>query len=260
MLPDAFSIMYHDVVEPGMYESSGFPGADAHVYKLERNEFRAHLRAVWRAAEAVETLRAGRDWPGRPVFLTFDDGGESAYGCTAGMLEEFGWRGHFFVTTARIGARGFMNKVQIRELRRRGHVVGSHSHTHPTRMAALARKEVAREWKTSVDRLSDMLGEPAPVASLPGGYYSRRVAEEAARAGIQALFTSEPTQRTHMVDGCLVLGRYYVRRGMPPEWSGAFAGNGSGPRHRQAILWGLKKAAKMMGGSAYLQVREMLLR
>ena len=72
------------------------------------------------------------------VALTFDDGGASALDI-AGMLERRGWRGHFFVTTSRIGEPGFVGPDAVRELAERGHDVGSHSHTHPTYMGNLDR-------------------------------------------------------------------------------------------------------------------------
>ena len=51
------------------------------------------------------------------------------------------------------------------------------------------------EWSESRQRLEDMLGHAVTVGSVPGGYFSRAVAEAAAEAGLQVLFTSEPTTR-----------------------------------------------------------------
>lgn len=115
-------------------------------------------------------------------------------------------------------------------------------------------QELLREWRESAGILSGILGEPVTVASVPGGYYSRKVAEAAAEAGIRALFTSEPTTRVQRVNGCLVLGRYFVRRGMDSRISGEFARLRVGPRLRQAGLWKLKKLAKFAGGGLYLKL------
>ena len=258
----ARAIMYHDVVEGGRYGASGFAGEGADVYKVDRGDFLRHLRAIHDAAAGtVGTLRQRSEWrEGYPVLLTFDDGGESAHSSIAGMLEEHGWRGHFFVTTGRIGTAGFMSAEQIRDLHRRGHVIGSHSHTHPIRMAVLSGKEIAEEWRRSVAALAEILDAPVRVASVPGGYYSRQVAEEAARAGVDVLFNSEPTAQVKVVDGCLVLGRYVVQRGMGAEWAGGFAKGKGSFCWRQALLWKAKKAAKAMGGERYVRVRERLLK
>src|SRR3954451_6466974 len=138
----ALGIMYHDVVENGDFSSSGFPGEGADVYKVRREDFVRHLDAIVKEGSAVTTVRS---LEGRPVLLTFDDGGVSFHHPIAGLLEERGWRGHFFITTDRIGTPGFLSEAQVRELYERGHVVGSHSCSHPTRMAALTRAELDRE-------------------------------------------------------------------------------------------------------------------
>src|SRR5262245_12587099 len=99
MMP--LALLYHDVLESGSYDSSGFPGAGAARYKLSLGEFQAHLAAI----AAVSATAA-------PPMLTFDDGGSSS--CRiATELERYGWLGHFFVTTDRIGSPGFLNAGQI---------------------------------------------------------------------------------------------------------------------------------------------------
>jgi peptidoglycan/xylan/chitin deacetylase (PgdA/CDA1 family) len=257
----SLAIMYHDVVENTDFTSSGFPGEGAHVYKLRREDFERHLDAIAAAipANTVSFMVARREWNVTPVFLTFDDGGTSALHPTADLLERRGWHGHFFVTTDRIGTPGFLNADAIRELHKRGHVIGSHSVSHPTRMAALTRSEIDREWCESLSRLSEMVGAPIRVASVPGGYYSREVARSAAAAGVEVLFTSEPRAETALVDGCLIIGRYVVQRGMGPEWSAGFAAGRAAFRWRQAALWKAKRVAKAAGGSAYLKLRQALL-
>jgi len=239
----ALSIMYHDVVENGDFPSSGFPGEGAHVYKLRREDFELHLNAMG----------------DRDVMLTFDDGGVSFLHPIADLLEARGRRGYFFITTDRIGTPGFLAADQVRELHRRGHFVGSHSASHPTRMAALSRAELDREWRASLKHLSELLGEPVKLASVPGGYYSREVGRSAAAAGIVKLFTSEPTARVTQVDDCFIFGRYVVQRGMSPAWSAGFATGSPSYCWRQTLLWKAKRIAKSLGGSAYLRAREAIL-
>lgn len=252
------SITYHDVVEHQHHHHSGFPGPWAQIYKLEPDEFALHLDAIRRAIgnRAVGSTVTGE---GEGIFLTFDDGGVSAYRPVAPLLERHGWRGHFFITTDWIGKPGFLNDEQLRDLDRRGHMIGSHSCSHPTRMAHLPWAEMLREWTESTSRLAQIVGHPVTVASLPGGYYSRAVAKAAAYAGIQKLFTSEPTTAVAWVEGCQVLGRYVVQRGMGPEWSAGFAGGKMVPRLKQAVLWKAKGAAKRLGGRAYLQLAATIL-
>src|SRR5260370_18849386 len=216
----ALAIMSHDVVENAHFGSSGFPGEGAHVSKLRREDFERPLDAIAADTAAVSTVG---QLEGRPVLLTFDDGGVSFHHPIADLLEARGWRGHFFVTTNPIGTPGFLTEAQLVELHRRGHIIGSHSCSHPTRMAALTRADMDREWRQSLARLSELLGDAVKVASVPGGYYSPAVCESAAPVGIDALFTSHPTARVGMLNCCRVLARYLVQRGMAPQCSPGFA-------------------------------------
>jgi peptidoglycan/xylan/chitin deacetylase (PgdA/CDA1 family) len=257
---NAISIGYHDVADSGEPTGSGRPTAA--VYRLDRASFQRHLASIYSkvARGSVESIDSYRKWETRvPIFLTFDDGEISAYQFVAAALEKWGWRGHFFITTDWIGCPGFLNPSQIRELRDRGHVIGSHTCSHPARMSSLQWPELIREWTESCAILCDILGEAVSVASVADGYYSRKVGRSAAASGIQVLFTSEPTKRTSKVDGCLVLGRYGVLRGMPTETSGALVS--SNPWHcwKQAVWWNLKKPVKLIGGDSYLRIRRYVL-
>ena len=247
-------------------------------------EFTEHLAAIARVAPGKTlcaedllprqgnaprgtALQSRPDGSGEPSYvngvgllLTFDDGGTSALAPTADLLEKHGWRGHFFMTTDYVGTPGFLSAAQLRDLHARGHVIGSHSCSHPARMALCSREQLLREWRQSREVLAEILGVPVTVASVPGGYYSRAVAEAANEAGIRVLFNSEPTTRLAMVGDCLVVGRYTVYRGMSARAAAALAAGRRLPRWRQAFWWNVKKAAKAVGGRTYLALRERLLR
>jgi peptidoglycan/xylan/chitin deacetylase (PgdA/CDA1 family) len=256
----AITLLYHDVVPAGKPEASGFPGGDAAVYKLGVQEFHRHLNAIRSAVPRCSMVNEIHETDdSSPRFLTFDDGGVSAHEYTGDLLETLGWRGHFFVTTNWIGKNGFLNPEQIRDLHGRGHLIGSHSCSHPERMSHCTPREIYREWKDSVDVLSQIVGAPVTIASVPGGYYSRDVAEAAAEAGIRILFTSEPQTSIRVVNGCLVLGRYTIQQGVPAGTAASIAAGNIAPRYRQFAYWNVKKAAKIAGGTHWLRVRKWLL-
>ena len=259
----ALALLYHDVVAADDWDASGFSGAGASSYKLERGHFERHLAAIRTAAVAHGTVRdlvAGSPSPAGPrrVLMTFDDGGASAYGCTADLLEDVGWRGHFLITTDYLGTKGFVTGAQIRDLAARGHVIGTHSCSHPAIMSACSWHQLVDEWTRSTAVLGDVLGEPVRVGSVPGGNFSRRVAAAAAAAGMTALFTSEPTTRCRSVAGCLVVGRYTLRRDTPVAAAAALASGRVVARLRQVAWWNLKKVAKGIGGHAYLALRRAI--
>jgi len=254
----ALTLLFHDVVPEGRWSESGFVSADADLYKLSRDQFRKHLECLRKNGcgefTTADKVLAGTS-PGYPFLLSFDDGGVSAATYIADMLEEFGWRGHFLMTAGRVAAPGFLTPAQMRDLQIRGHVVGSHSFSHPLLMAHCSREQLHEEWHRSGAVLSDILGSPVTVASVPGGHYSRAIAAAAATAGIKLLFNSEPTTKTHVVDGCLVLGRFCVKRSHPPEWSGSIVAGSIAPRLREAMLWNTKKLVKNLLGEVWLQGR-----
>jgi peptidoglycan/xylan/chitin deacetylase (PgdA/CDA1 family) len=214
------SFGYHDVTDAP--SSSGFQRSGALPYKLSRRMFEAHLDA-FRAGGLRPVLVGDIDLAasgGHHGLLTFDDGGRSALE-TGEALAARGWGGHFFVTTQHIGERHFVSAGDIRTLRRLGHVIGSHSHTHPTPFHALTTARMLEEWRVSCDRIAQLLGEPCTMASVPGGDISDVVPGAAAAAGLTHLFTSEPWRTPRQVGGCWILGRYIVKAGTSPSRIGA---------------------------------------
>jgi peptidoglycan/xylan/chitin deacetylase (PgdA/CDA1 family) len=255
------SLLYHDVVAPGELASSGFPQADAAVYKLSRPEFESHLEAIGNGGAGSEVIllnSAAQKIPAKALLFTFDDGGASAM-LIADLLEARRWRGHFFITTDFMGQTGFLTASQIRELRSRGHVIGSHSCSHPARISHCPPAQLAREWEESVKILSNCLGERVAVASVPGGFYTARVAKAARVAGIEVLFTSEPTSRTGLSRGCLIVGRYSIQQGTSAHTVQQIVRGDAGPRVRQYLYWTTKKVLKRIGGRHYIALRKKLL-
>jgi len=258
----ALALAYHDVIEPGRLEASGFPRGTATRYKLAVADFEQHLEAIaTRCRPSVIgawNARAVAQKPA-PVFLTFDDGGASAYTHIADRLEEYGWKGHFFIPARFVDTPAFVSRKQIRELHARGHVIGSHSYSHPRRMSSLPWQELLAEWKESCEALAGIVGRPIAVASVPGGYYSRLVAEAASAAGIRTLFTSEPRTRCRYVDHCLVMGRYAVWRGTPADAAASLVAGCLTLQMKQWLAWNAKKIPKALGGARYLRLRDRLL-
>jgi peptidoglycan/xylan/chitin deacetylase (PgdA/CDA1 family) len=206
---------YHDVTDHPT--ESGFQREGATAYKLGTAAFGEHLNGL-ASAPVQPALVTGIDLtkPGRHLLLTFDDGGKSAL-AIGDTLCRRGWRGHFFISTGLIGRRTFLTAGEIRALRSQGHVVGSHSHTHPNIYRELSWEQMVVEWRRSSDILEQLLGEPCTVGAVPGGEISADVLRSAAASGLRHVFTSEPSLRPHVVGGCWVLGRFCVKSSVTPE-------------------------------------------
>lgn len=247
------SLLFHDIYVSDS-EESGFIGPTAAHYKISEAAFDGHLAIldeVLKAPPVLLTEATDITCKEIPVALTVDDGGISYHSIISERLEKRGWHGHCFVTTGYIGKRGFLDKHHLRDLHARGHIIGSHSVTHRERMSQCDPQAVYREWTESRKTLEDILGSAVTCASVPGGYYSRRVAQIASKAGLKHLFTSEPDTAVQTIDSCLVLGRFAVRNGWSPEYVKRLASGDSASLYRERMAWRGKKALKLLLGRAY---------
>jgi peptidoglycan/xylan/chitin deacetylase (PgdA/CDA1 family) len=249
-----FALMYHDVVEPASRDAAGFPDAVASEYKLSPTDLEAHLRAMQRARVDVGLIRPPAPLPG--AALTFDDGGAATL-AAAEQLERYGWRGHFFVTTSLIDQNGFITASDLVELARRGHVVGSHSHTHPRAMVQLDDEALAMEWRKSGEILAALVGEWPRTASVPNGSWSERVLGAAESCGYRVVMTSDPVARTGRCGGVQIVGRYTIWSWTSARAAARYAGGD--PLLRGAIWssWRAKALAKRASPAVYTRLQNM---
>lgn len=257
------SLAYHDVVAAAPRTWNRFSGWGGDTYNLDEQEFRRHLRVfretLGQAPATVDEVLRGAAGQS-PWLLTFDDGCRSAATTVASCLAELGWRAHFFIPTRWIGWKNIVSEEQIRTLRASGHVIGTHSVSHPFPMTGCSRDRLVVEWRDSCAFLADILDEPILCGSIPGGTYSTRVAAAAAECGLRALFTGEPTRHVWKIGDCQLFGRYCYRRGMTAETMAALAKGHVWPRIWAALTWNSKKLVKWIGGPLFYRLHGYLLR
>ena len=240
-------LLFHDVFANDPRES-GFRSPAADRYKLSIDHFDRELAAL-----------AALPPHASPFTLTFDDGGESFYTMVADRLEAIGRRAHCFVATDYLDRPGFLTRRQVRELHARGHRIGSHSASHPHRLHAFTREVIDAEWRTSVECLEDVIGSRVHTASVPGGFYSPAVAESAAAAGVEEMFTSEPVRTAHHVAGCRVEGRFTIRRHSAPGLPARLVAGAPWSRWGMWAQWNAKAAIKPILGPFYATVADWLM-
>lgn len=194
-------LMYHDVYEKHTTES-GFNTLGAIHYKISKDTFIAHLDAI-----SAYCISSGIEKDS--VVFTFDDGGVSFYTIIAPFLEKYGWKGHFFISTKQIGTDGFLNVDQIKELKARGHIIGSHSHHHLV-LTEMSLEEVESELKQSANILSAIIGERISTISIPNGYYSNKILDLVVDEGLTTIYTSKPTTKEQTYKHANLIGRYAI--------------------------------------------------
>lgn len=237
------SLMYHAI------ETSPNGGR----YSFTIAEFRDHLAAIKAGVGAAPAIIGGAS--GMSGFaLTFDDG-HPGWLQAAQALEELRWKAFFFVITGVIGRAGRLDRSDIRRLAALGHVIGSHSVDHPEHLSGRGEAYILDQWSRSKAALEDILGREVTSASVPGGFYSARVARAAATAGIRQLFTSEPVATSWDVGACRVFGRFTLTNGMSSRNVARIAAGARSERARQYLSWNLKKAVKAVMLRPYLALR-----
>ncbi len=192
-------LMYHDIFVKDAFESGFQNGIQ---YKVQENLFEAHVKAIAEYCKIHKEIE---------VEFTFDDGGVSFLTKAAPILEKYGYRGVFFISTKYIGTEAFLSIEQIKELSERGHRIGSHTHTHPENMQSLSVDEIKKEWEESVDILSPFTNGCVE-ASIPNGFSNKDVINLAHVVGIDKLYTSTPTTKVSKYKDTTLIGRYAIYR------------------------------------------------
>lgn len=189
-------LMYHDVYIDSPNES-GFQSNGANHYKITKIAFEEQLQIIKRY----------------PITMTFDDGGISFYTIIAPLLEKHGLVGHFYIPTDRIGCDGFLTETQIKDLHRRGHVIGSHSCSHPADFREISYEMRRNEWNNSTKILSSIIGEPVKEVSIPNGFLQEKDFQIFKALGITTIYTSKIGE-WHQYDGMNIIGRVGIDKNM----------------------------------------------
>lgn len=245
------TLMYHCVYEKDPGES-GFQDEDAQHYKVSKKAF----------LEQLETLKSYCTRKGsslsETISFSFDDGGSSFYHVIAPVLEQYGLKGLFFISTALIGTPGFMTREEVLELRKRGHIIGSHSHTH-RHFYELNRQDTAEEWRQSIAILQELLQEKVEYASIPNGDISDRVVETASLQGIKYLYTSKPVVKESIRYEVCLRGRFVIHSNTSASQVLALV---KSPAKRFLILMRRKLilSVKQMLGDNYNRLKSLIIR
>lgn len=244
-------LMYHDIIKRDATES-GFQNKTASKYKVSAKDFE----------EQVAKIRAYLNLKGLSdsfVRFTFDDGGESFLTNATPILEKYGFRGFFFISTGYIGCNGFLDAIQIRELADRGHKIGSHSHSHPERMIALSGKDIQDEWSISQMILNEILGYKPVIASIPNGYSSSEILKSMVSSDISNIYTSCPTSKTTNKQNYTLIGRYAVTADMSTDEVLSIV-TSPYKRFKISCRQQILDLAKRLLGNHYLSIREKLIK
>lgn len=189
-------LMYHKVpVEPFQTE---------HRVYITRDDFRKHLEYFRRKGFTTFTFRdydnfAGgrrdmRDFPRRPIILTFDDGYRDNFVNLLPMMKEFGFKGVLFLLGDASADYNFwdadrgdhydslMSPDEKKAFVAAGWEIGAHSMTHPD-LTSQDFGQARWEIEESKRRLEGDLGTEVISFAYPGGKVDERVKRLTKQAG-----------------------------------------------------------------------------
>ncbi len=184
-------LMYHGIEDPPT-EGGDQPGR-AH-FRVTPARFREHLEVIASMGFqpiTFQTLASGVRLPERPLIITFDDGEANNYRQVLPILNEYNYKGVFFVVSGNINSPGWLKAHQVREMAFSGMEIGSHSVTH-SYLSSLSYTELLEELMISKDHLESITGEQVISLALPGGRGSRAVGTTAKERGYKFVAGSQP--------------------------------------------------------------------
>lgn len=87
----------------------------------------------------------------------------------------------------------WIDAPSLRELSRKGHMIGLHSHTHPTNITQLSPDSQRAEYVRNQACLEEILGHPVQIAAYPCGKYNPQTLQIMTDLHIRLAFTAELT-------------------------------------------------------------------
>jgi peptidoglycan/xylan/chitin deacetylase (PgdA/CDA1 family) len=163
--------------------------------------------------EEFITHGSGADKIKKAIVITFDDGNVSDYTIALPVLEKFGLRATFFVTTSRVSNKNYVDWPQLEEMIRNGMSIQSHSLTHSF-LSELNQISLYKELFESKNDLQLKLNVPVDFISLPGGFCSKAVLKMAEEVGYRGICNSVAglNKMSEKRRGLIILKRFAITK------------------------------------------------
>ena len=141
--------------------------------------------------------------PGKRVVLTFDDGFENVFRHGLEPLRQGGFSAIQYLVADRLGKSNeweqrygepeerLMDEAQVRDWIAAGHVIGSHTLTHP-HLTRIRLEEARAEIQDSRRKLEDRFGVPVTHFCYPFGDWNRATRDLVAESGYTTACTTLP--------------------------------------------------------------------
>lgn len=118
--------------------------------------------------QLIQYYKTGTGLPQHPILISFDDAHVEHYSIAAPILQQYGFKGIFFVMTVTINKKGYLSSNQIQQLSNAGHIIGAHTWDHPN-IAKLNNRDYALQLNKPKKLLEQIISKPVDCFAYPFG-------------------------------------------------------------------------------------------
>ena len=125
-------LCYHAIREIGKGDS-----ADQKAYSVSPENFALQMKALadngYKTVtpdQVKEFYTTKKPLPEKPIMISFDDGRKDQFTIGAKTLEQYNFKGVFFIMTVSLGRNHYMSRDEVRALSQKGHIIGCHTWDH----------------------------------------------------------------------------------------------------------------------------------
>ncbi len=194
--------------------------------RIRTSKFRKQMVAIRQLglpvipmADFIAWKEGTKEIPAKAVVITIDDGWISTYTQAYPILKEFGYPFTLYLYKDYVDGGGkALTTAMIKEMKKHGATIGSHSVTHPFPQAVKASRKrgpqtydkfLNTEMGESKRFLEGKFGGSVTTYAYPGGFFTEEMLTKAKQLGYTHLFTVQPGKVKRAIPN-EVLPRYII--------------------------------------------------
>jgi|GEM_PF-1960623 peptidoglycan/xylan/chitin deacetylase (PgdA/CDA1 family) len=168
-MPDLPILLYHNL-EQQRVQYQPKPAIER-PYILPLDLFKQHMACL--AQNGYQTIlpqqiQQPEQWPAQPVMISFDNGHEAQHRLALPILQQYGFKAVFFITTDYIERSDYMTADNLHTLVEQGMAIGSHGVSHQS-LDDVPRIEIEHELSESQNLLQKLVGQTIDSFAAPCG-------------------------------------------------------------------------------------------
>jgi peptidoglycan/xylan/chitin deacetylase (PgdA/CDA1 family) len=167
---------------------------DQKAYSVSPNNFVSQIKALANhgyTSITPDDLKAfwttNQSLPKNPIIITFDDGRKDQYDIGSKILDEYHFKGVFFIMTVAIGKHHYMSQNEIKDLSTKGHIIGCHTWDHH-KVTHYKNKDWLLQLSKPKKQLEKITQKPVTCFAYPYGVWNHEAADSLKNYGFTTAF------------------------------------------------------------------------